>query len=144
MFYVALLSLILAYSTHIGLKSQLRPFFAQIGPKGDLKWLGRISKRYFLYSKAKFILNASDCVEKWTHLAFLAILSIFGPTLAKIRTKTPKNDPKSQISIFLSKIYTQYLRLCGKVALFGSLSLLEHFWQKIGPKMRPKMARKDL
>ena len=72
---------------------------------------------------------------------FLAFLDLNWP---KIRSKTAKNDPRSQISIFLSKIHAQYLRLCGKVALFGSLSLLEHFWQKIGPKMRPKMSREDL
>ena len=72
---------------------------------------------------------------------FLAFLDLNWP---KIRSKTAKNDPRSQISIFLSKIHAQYLRLCEKVALFGSLSLLEHFWPKIGPKKRPKMAKKDL
>ena len=71
----------------------------------------------------------------------LAFLDINWP---KIRSKTHKNDPKSQILIFSSNIHAQYLRLCGKVALFGSLSLLEQFWPKIGPKMKPKMAKKDL
>ena len=72
---------------------------------------------------------------------FSAFLDLNWP---KIRSKTPKNDPKSQILIFSSKIHAKYLRLYRKVALFGSLSLLEDFWPKIGPKMRPKMARKDL
>ena len=72
---------------------------------------------------------------------FLAFLDLNWP---KTRSKTPKNDPNSQISMFSSKIHTQCLRLCGKVSLFGSLRLLENFWPKIGLKMRPKMTRKDL
>ena len=72
---------------------------------------------------------------------FLAFLDLNRP---KVRSKTPRNDPKGQILIFSSKIYAQCLRLCRKVALFGSLSLLEQFWPKIGPKMRLKMARKEL
>ena len=51
-------------------------------------------------------------------------------------SKTPKNDPKSHILSFSSKIHAKFFRLCGKLALFGSLSLLEDFW--------PKMAQKDL
>ena len=72
---------------------------------------------------------------------FSAFLDLNWP---KIRSKTPKNDPKSQILTFSSKIHPQCLIVCEKVALFGSLSLLEHFWLQIGPEMRPKMARKDL
>ena len=72
---------------------------------------------------------------------FLTFLDLNWP---KIRSKMPKNDLKSQTLIFSSKIHTQFLRLCRKVALIGSLSLLEDFWPKIGQKMRPKMAQKDL
>ena len=56
---------------------------------------------------------------------FSAFLDLNWP---KIRSKTHKNDPKSQILIFSSKIHAQYLRLCGKVALFGSLGLSIPIW----------------
>ena len=80
----------------------------------------------------------------WLSRPFKRFLAFLDQNWSKIRSKTPKNDPKSQILIFSSKIYTQFFRLCGKVALYGSLSLLEDFWPKIGPKVRPKMAQKDL
>ena len=80
----------------------------------------------------------------WLSRPFKRFLAFLDQNWSKIRSKTPKNDLKSQILIFSSKIHAQCLRLCGKVALFGSLSLLEQLWPKIGPKMKPKMAKKDL
>ena len=80
----------------------------------------------------------------WLSRPLKRFLAFLDQNWSKIRSKMPKNDPKSQILIFSSKIHTQYLRLCGKVALFGSLSLLEHIWPRVGPKMRPKIARKEL
>ena len=79
----------------------------------------------------------------WLSRPFKRFLAFLDQNWSKIRSKTPKNDPKSQISIFSSNIHAYCLRLCGKVALFCSLSLIEHFWPKIGPKIRPKMARKE-
>ena len=80
----------------------------------------------------------------WLSRPFKRFLAFLDQNWSKIRSKTPKNEPKSQILIFSSNIHAFCFRLCGKVALFFSLSLIEHFWPKIGPKMRPKMARKDL
>ena len=66
---------------------------------------------------------------------FLAFLDLNWP---KIRSKMPRNDPKSKISISFSEIHAQWFLLCEKVALFGPLILLEHFWPKIGPILGPK------
>ena len=56
----------------------------------------------------------------WLSRPFKRFLAFLDQNWSKIRSKTPKNDPKSQILSFPSNIHAKFLRLCGK----GGLILL--------------------
>ena len=75
----------------------------------------------------------------------MILLPFFASSTGYGSTKNLLSLPfQAPVFFVLSNIYAHYLRLCEKVALICSLSLLEHFESKIGPEMRPKMAKNNL